>query len=278
MKKNHKVLTMILVTYLAFFVIIIAMILPAVMKYFRYELIQNVEIEVLVVLFFILITFVSVLIPILFSIHNRENKDEIKRKSSNIYLDDERSYLESQINELTRNLVSTNERWKEAYHLILSSQDKQLDKSGHISTENFLRGFGINASEIKIQGDLAFVLTSFHNDFTHTYNLVVDVCKKMKLTAIRGDEKFIEKDILKHIIKCIVKSRVVIANLDGRNPNVFYELGIAHTLNKPTILLANIKTEIPIDINNQYLILYENEDELCNKLTETLLKVLTASE
>ena len=95
---------------------------------------------------------------------------------------------------------------------------------------------------------------------------------------MKGDEEFVPKDVLQHIVKCIVKSRIVIANLNGRNPNVFYELGIAHALNKPTILIAHINTEVPFDLKNQYLVLYKNENELKERLFDVLLKVMTKSD
>lgn len=212
----------------------------------------------------------------IFMVYNKDSKDGEPR--INIALNDERSYLERQIVELNEKLVSTDERWREAYHLIMTSQNKQVDGNGIVSTVKFLEGFGIDVDQIKVQKDLAFVLTPFHMDYIQTYEIIRSTCIKAKMVSMKGDEEFVPKDVLQHIVKCIVKSRIVIANLNGRNPNVFYELGIAHALNKPTILIAHINTEVPFDLKNQYLVLYKNENELKERLFDVLLKVMTKSD
>jgi nucleoside 2-deoxyribosyltransferase len=49
----------------------------------------------------------------------------------------------------------------------------------------------------------------------------------------RGDDRVLTKPILEKIVDFIRQADVVIADCSGRNPNVFYELGIAHALEKP---------------------------------------------
>lgn len=175
---------------------------------------------------------------------------------------------------INEKLILTEDRWREVYHLILSSQNRNINSSGPISTTKFLESFGINITETSIQSNLAFVLTPFHEDFKHTYEIISRACHLVKMTSLRGDEEFVSKDVLRHIIKCIVKAKVIIVNLNGRNPNVFYELGIAHALNKPTIL-SHIDNEVPFDLKNQYLVIYNNDQELLDRLQNSLLKILT---
>ena len=76
------------------------------------------------------------------------------------------------------------------------------------------------------------------------------------------------------MIRKILKANIVIANIDGRNPNVFYELGLAHALDKNTILIAKTKKEVPVDINSKYIILYQDENDLEMELKKQLLKIL----
>lgn len=209
-------------------------------------------------------------------------RNDKKRNSRRRYssFSDERLYLERQIRELNTKLVSNEARWADAYHLILTSQKNQVGQmgSGAISTEKFLKRFGIDISNIQIQKNLVFVLTPFSADYDHVYDVINSTCKEIKLNAQRGDEEDIPKDILQSIINYIVKARIVIANLDGRNPNVFYELGIAQALNKPTILLSYRDTPIPFDFNNQYLIFYKDDDELRTRLSDACLRVLSSNE
>ena len=277
MKNKRNLLIILIIFYIALLVLLLALIIPSAIVILREDLVRYWGTETIIMVMFLLIACLMVLIFALYSIYSRGNHNENNENSKFGHIDDERSYLERQINEITKKLLSTDERWMEAYHLIMSSQDKQRDKTGKVSVTSFLRGFGIDAENIEIQGDLVFVLTPFHNDFAIIYDAVCETCKEIKLRPIRGDEDYVADDILKHIIKSMVKSRLVIAVLDGRNPNVFYELGIAHSLGKPTILLANKQTQVPFDLKNQFLVLYENEKDLNEKLKLALLNILTSS-
>jgi len=274
MKKNRKLLVTMIIFYIVLLLALLILILPSALAVIQEDLFRYMGSETVIAILIVIIVCLTALVLMLFNIYSRNNDD---KKIKNIYVDEERSYLERQINEINKKLVSSDERWKEAYHLVISSQNKQVDRTGKISTASFLKGFGIDIQDIKIQSDLAFILTPFHNDFREIYSIVCEACRAIKLKPIRGDEEYISNDILKHIIQSIVNARLVIAILDGRNPNVFYELGIAHTLNKPTILLANAQAQIPFDLKGQYFVLYRNDEELKENLKNALLSILTSS-
>ena len=55
----------------------------------------------------------------------------------------------------------------------------------------------------------------------------------------------------------ICRSRIIIADCTGRNPNVFYEIGIAHTVGKPVILIAQNSKDVPFDLRHIRYIPYE---------------------
>lgn len=186
-------------------------------------------------------------------------------------------YLEREISGLNERLVASENNWKTVYQLLLSSQIKQRDVSGSVSTSRFLKNFGIDYDNITIKNDFVFVLTPFHPDFEDAYFNICETCRSLKLSAMRSDEEYVKTDLLKHIIKCIVEARVIVANIDGRNANVFYELGIAHALNKPTILISKVDSSVPFDVQGQYVILYGSSPDLQSKLRESLLKVLTSN-
>ena len=83
-----------------------------------------------------------------------------------------------------------------------------------------------------------------------------------------------------NIIAQIVRAEFVIANIDGRNPNVYYELGIAHAIGKPTILISNvdfpdtnIEDDIGFDIRQKQIVLYRNEAELEKKLIAQISRI-----
>ncbi|MBK8089395.1 MAG: hypothetical protein IPK31_16460 [Chitinophagaceae bacterium] len=89
----------------------------------------------------------------------------------------------------------------------------------------------------------------------------------------RGDEKFYRGDIFSQILKSIVKANLIIANINGRNANVLYELGIAQALDKPTIFIAKSVEDIPLDIKSKRFIIYKSDLDLERLLKAELLRI-----
>ena len=77
---------------------------------------------------------------------------------------------------------------------------------------------------------------------------------------------------MKYTIELILKAQIVIGVLDGRNPNVFYEIGIAHSVGKPVILIAaeHEKVKIPFDLQQHRFIFYNSLNDLEEKLKNAL--------
>ena len=88
--------------------------------------------------------------------------------------------------------------------------------------------------------------------------------------------------ILQDIITSIVESEIIIADITSANPNVFYELGYAHAINKTTILLAKRESPLPFDVKNYRVIFYDNtirgKDNVENQLRKHLSNILGNSE
>ncbi|WP_217989549.1 hypothetical protein [Sphingomonas lenta] len=63
------------------------------------------------------------------------------------------------------------------------------------------------------------------------------------------------------MVSLIDRSRVVICDCTGRNPNVFYEAGIAHTLGREVILITQNGQDIPFDLRHLRYIPYLNNGE-----------------
>lgn len=104
-----------------------------------------------------------------------------------------------------------------------------------------------------------FVVMQFSSPFNELYNDVIkNVCKKFKLDVVRADETYGPGIILTDIVKQINESRLIIAEISNPNPNVFYEVGYSHALNKPTILIAESNTKLPFDVSPFRTLFYEN--------------------
>jgi len=188
-----------------------------------------------------------------------------------------RERLERQLYDITDRLVTTEERWRDVNHLLLSSQrilpDQFTTSKSPVLTE-FLRGFGLTEKDLTIEQDLVFVLTPFHESKRATFDIIVEVCRSVGLRCFRGDEEYIRGDILQHIVKLLVRARLVVANIDGRNPNVFYELGIAHSIDKPIILISRSLPKTPFDVKSKHLILFRDKATLVSELKSALTKAL----
>jgi hypothetical protein len=163
-------------------------------------------------------------------------------------------------------------------HILISSQNKfEVAKSNEtkVAPNPFLKNFGLdNPKDFEIDSKQVFVLTPFNDNYRETFFAIKDVCANMNLNCIRGDEEFIPNEVFPEIVRQITKSRLIIANITGRNPNVMYELGVAHSLSKPTIVVAQDFTDIPFDLNNKRIVLYKDEDDLRRKLTISITDML----
>jgi hypothetical protein len=105
----------------------------------------------------------------------------------------------------------------------------------------------------------AFVVMQFGEPYDSLYSEVIKpVAETMGLEAYRADDVYKPGIILQDIIRGILEAEVVIAEITPVNANVFYELGYAHALDKPTILLAERRSELPFDIRSYRCIFYDN--------------------
>ena len=169
MNKNRKLFIAILVCYIVLLTVLLLVMMPAAMELIKEELFQYVDVETVLVLIIALVCCLTMLVVMVFYLSQKITKSE-KEQIGVSRMDDGRDYLEQQINELNKKLISSEDRLQEAYHLVLSTQKKQTDKSGVVSMSAFLSGFGIDVNDIQIQRDLAFILTPFHDDFKLTYS------------------------------------------------------------------------------------------------------------
>lgn len=102
-----------------------------------------------------------------------------------------------------------------------------------------------------------FVLMPFASEFDDIYRYgIKEACEKAGTYAERVDEQMFQGSILDRIYNQIAKADIIIADMTGRNPNVFYETGYAHALGKPVILLTQNTDDIPFDLKHHHHIVY----------------------
>jgi len=112
-----------------------------------------------------------------------------------------------------------------------------------------------------------FVVMPFAAEFQDVYILGIrEVAEKLGFVVERADDIEHNEAILQVIQERIRDTDAIIADTTGRNPNVFYEIGYAHALNKPTILISRRGPPLPFDVQSMNIIMYENIVELRERL------------
>ncbi len=117
-----------------------------------------------------------------------------------------------------------------------------------------------------IEDKTAFVVMQFTSEFQSLHETVIKpVCEEFGYTGFNVGEKFTQNLLIKDIEDSIRNASLVIADISPDNPNVFYEVGFAHAIQKPTILLCDRKihqkranSKLPFDVAGFRVIFYDN--------------------
>jgi hypothetical protein len=105
----------------------------------------------------------------------------------------------------------------------------------------------------------AFVVMQFAEPYDTFYREVIqNQAEAAGFEVVRIDEKAGPGIIFQDIQREIEQAEIVIAEITPANPNVFYELGYAHALGKPTILLARRESVLPFDIQSFRVVIYND--------------------
>jgi hypothetical protein len=103
-----------------------------------------------------------------------------------------------------------------------------------------------------------FVLMPFKKDMLPIYeDHIKPVCESMKLSVRRADDFFTAGSVVQDVWAAIISARLIVADCTDRNPNVFYEIGLAHVIGQPTILLTQRADDIPFDLRHLRYISYQ---------------------
>lgn len=103
----------------------------------------------------------------------------------------------------------------------------------------------------------AFVLMPFSDSFDDIYKLgIKQTAAELGISAERVDEQQFREGILERIYRQIELADIIIADMSGQNPNVFYEVGYAHAKEKLCILLTSKADDIPFDLKHHRHVIY----------------------
>ncbi len=134
--------------------------------------------------------------------------------------------------------------------------------------------FGLPPEDTQYNCDI-FMVMPFSDTLTHVYSdHIRPLAQALDLTIKRGDDFFSQRMIISEIWGAIFAAKVIIADCTGRNPNVFYEMGIAHTLGKKIITITQNKDDIPFDLQNYRYIPYKDHPDEWVKFETTLQRAI----
>jgi hypothetical protein len=124
--------------------------------------------------------------------------------------------------------------------------------------------------------DTCFVMMPFGAWFDRYYQeIYVPSIKEAGFEPVRADELFTTGSVVEQIWEQIEKAKLLLADLSGKNPNVFYELGLAHAAKKPVVFTASQVEDVPFDLRHLRVIIYEvREPEWAGRLRQSVTDYL----
>ncbi|TBA48916.1 hypothetical protein [Rhizobium ruizarguesonis] len=122
------------------------------------------------------------------------------------------------------------------------------------------RVFNIAEHE-SIDASLISIMMPFDPVLLPVFETLRAMATGMRLRLRRADDMWDNEAVIQDVVSLIDRSRVVIADCTGRNSNVFYEVGIAHTLGREVILIAQSANDVPFDLRHLRIVEYQNNQE-----------------
>jgi hypothetical protein len=120
--------------------------------------------------------------------------------------------------------------------------------------------FAISEHE-RVERELVSVMMPFDAGFSPVYDSIQKAAAATGLRCRRADDIWEAPAVIQDIVSLIDRARVVVCDCSGRNPNVFYEAGIAHTLGREVVLITQNAADIPFDLRHLRYIQYLNNAE-----------------
>ena len=128
--------------------------------------------------------------------------------------------------------------------------------------------------EEPVDPKLVAMMTPFSAEFTGVRATLQTAVNAAGMRCLGAADIWEDDVIIQDVVKLIGTARAVICDLTGKNPNVFYEAGIAHTMGQDVILIAQHESDIPFDLrhirHSRYLSNEQGLKELAEKVSNRL--------
>jgi hypothetical protein len=128
--------------------------------------------------------------------------------------------------------------------------------------------------QLDITKPLCFVVMPFASELDYVYRTIQETVEKAGLRCVRGDERTISRPIIDDIRADIATADLVVVDFTGKNPNVYYEAGLADAWKKKWIVIAQSTDDLAFDVRHVRTILYANTMGADIKFKEDLAKAI----
>lgn len=122
----------------------------------------------------------------------------------------------------------------------------------------------------RVNPDLLAVMMPF-GGFDHVWAGIREAAALCGMNAERADNRWDHPAIIQDIVSLIDQGAIVVCDCTNKNPNVFYEMGIAHAIGKELITITQKSDDIPFDIGHLRYIRYQDNEQGIHKLTTDLV-------
>jgi hypothetical protein len=127
-----------------------------------------------------------------------------------------------------------------------------------------------NLPSESVDPNLVSVMMPYTPALNPVYDSIQFAAQQQGLECIRADDIWNHSTVIQDIFSLIFQSFIVVCDFSSKNPNVFYEAGIAHTLGKHVIPITQSEQDIPFDLQHHRYIKYLNNSEGLGELQQSL--------
>ena len=146
------------------------------------------------------------------------------------------------------------------YKLLLQNQQKRAVRP---------KVFSLEAAYAQDES-LVSIMMPFSAEFSPVYTALQQATTSIGFFCVRADDIWEHHTIIQDVVNIIARAKVVVCDCSGKNPNVFYEAGIAHAIGKEVILITQSENDIPFDLRHLRHIRYLPNGEGLAELSASL--------
>ena len=121
-----------------------------------------------------------------------------------------------------------------------------------------------------LETDLVAVMMPFDMEFDGVYAAIKQASVACDVRCLRADDIWEEPAIMQDVFNLIFRASVVVVDFTGKNPNVMYETGIAHTLGKEVVPISQTLADVPFDMRHHRVLKYLDNAEGLSKLSKDI--------